>query len=95
MSFPSGDSSQNTPRYQQVLLIPAEEVVQRESHSIVLGPVRVDLDVNKMLRALLWPGGMVSAVGLAPGEDRGSSGRVLTSTGPFSCLRNHARATVE
>jgi hypothetical protein len=43
-----------------------------------------------MLRASLCPRDMVPAVRVRPGEVRGSSGRVLTSTGLSSYLRNHA-----
>jgi hypothetical protein len=43
-----------------------------------------------MLRASPCPRDMVPAVRLRPGEFRGSSGRVLTSTGLSSYLRNHA-----
>jgi len=35
------------------------------------------------------PRGLLPALGLLPGEDRGSSGRIMTLTGPSSSLRNN------
>jgi hypothetical protein len=46
-------------------------------------------DVNKMCRGSVWPRGVLSALWLPPAEDRGSSGRVLTLTGPSSYWHNH------
>ena len=48
----------------------------------------LSLDVNKMFRSVR-PRGLLPALGLLPGEDRGSSGRIMTLTGPSSSLRNN------
>ena len=45
--------------------------------------------MNKMFRTSVRPRGVLPALGLLPGEDRGSSGRIMTLTGPSSSLRNH------
>jgi hypothetical protein len=52
-------------------------------------PYELSLDVNKMFRRSVRPRGVLSALGHLPGEDRGSSGRIMTLTGPSSSLRNH------
>lgn len=52
-------------------------------------PYGSSVDVNKMFRTSVWPRGVLPALGLLPGEDRGSSGRIMTLTGLSSSLRNH------
>jgi len=42
-----------------------------------------------MFRRSVRPRGLLPALGLLLGEDRGSSGRIMTLTGPSSSLRNH------
>jgi hypothetical protein len=51
-------------------------------------PYVLSLDVNKMFRRSVRPRDVL-ALGLLPGEDRGSIGRIMTLTGPSSSLRNH------
>jgi hypothetical protein len=55
----------------------------------VLRPVRVDWRREWNVKSVSVPQGIVPAVRLPPGEDRGSGSRVLTSAGLSSYLRNH------
>jgi hypothetical protein len=83
---PKGERSWSTPSLRRVFVL----LFKFHWRCPQTGPCRLFEDVNEMLRASLCPRDTVPAVRLQPGEFRGSSGRVLTSTGLSSYLRNHA-----
>jgi hypothetical protein len=67
-----------------------DEVLSWHSFSCLqAAPYELSLDVNKMFRRSVRPRGVLPALGLLPGEDRGSSGRIMTLTGPSSSVRSH------